>query len=144
MRLLFSDYPPEEQARARVPGSVALDPKTLATRGRELRLQVLGEQPSSRDASSEAHAAHGSIQDTHYFGVLWSNPELSLKHRCLVLLGVICGSCRMDDAEMWFGAALRLGWTQEELEEVLLSAGIYCGELTYARGRRALLSTLQR
>ena len=80
--------------------------------------------------------------DSHYFGVLSSNTDLSLKHRCIVLLGILCGSNRLHDAEMWFGAALRLGYQPEELEEVVLSAGAYCGELTYSRAREALAAAL--
>ena len=66
-----------------------------------------------------------------------------LKQRVLVLLGVIFGSNRLDDAEQWFAAALRLGCSSDDLEEFLLSAGAYCGELCYARGRRALQAALQ-
>ena len=40
--------------------------------------------------------------ESHYFGVLWGNQDLSLQQRCLVLLGVLCGANRMHDAEIWF------------------------------------------
>ena len=54
----------------------------------------------------------------------------------------MCGSNRLHDAETWFGAALRLGYQPHELEEVVLSAGAYCGELTYSRARQALAAAI--
>lgn len=112
----------------------------LIARGRELRARVLGEQGS--DSATGAHGAHERMLDSHYFGVLWSNTDLTLKHRCLVLLGVMCGANRLDDAQTWFAAALRLGYRADELEEVVLSAGAYCGELTYSKARMALRAAL--
>ena len=135
---------PEPEARQR--RSNSLSPPAapdLVPRG-PLRARVLGPELRHDGKDSAACAAHERMQDTHYFGVLWGNDELSLKQRVLVLLGVICGSNRLDDAATWFAAALRLGCEREELEEVLLSAGIYCGELNYARARRALLDALER
>lgn len=111
----------------------------LLARGRELRLKVLGE--SRRDsAAGSAHEAHERLLDSHYFGVLWSNTDLTLKQRCLVLLAILCGANRLDDASTWFAAALRLGYKPDELEEFVLCVGVYCGELTYSCVRRALLS----
>ena len=133
---------PEPEARQRAVNPPAAGSVDLERRGRELRIRVLGEVPESVSSQSEAHKAHERIRDTHYFGVLWSNTDLSLRQRALVLIAVICGSNRMDDAETWFAAALRVGCQSEELEEVLLAAAIYCGELTYARARRALISVL--
>lgn len=124
--------------------AVSTPPTNLLENGKALRQRVLGKAAAAHEpADSPAYAAHERMQETHYFGVLWSNTDLTLKQRVLVLLGVMCGSNRMDDAELWFGAALRLGCTSEELEELLLSAGAYCGELSYTRGRRALQAALR-
>lgn len=123
--------------------AVSTPPTNLAENGRALRQKILGETADTGSTGDSAHAAHARMLDSHYFGVLWSNTDLSLKQRVLVLLGVIFGSNRLDDAEQWFAAALRLGCSSDELEEFLLSAGAYCGELCYARGRRALQAALQ-
>lgn len=112
----------------------------LVVRGQELRHRVLGDWLEDKTQSS--HGAHERMQDSHYFGVLWSNEDLTLKHRCLVLLGVLCGANRLNEAPTWFSAALRLGCTAEELEEVVLSAAAYCGELVYTPLRKALLGVL--
>lgn len=117
-------------------------PGDLISRGRELRRRVLGESPPVEEPAHAAHAVHERAQDSHYFGMLWSNTDLTLEQRSIVLLGVICGSNRMDDAEIWLAAALRVGCKREELEEILLSAAFYCGELVYARARRAFLSVI--
>jgi 4-carboxymuconolactone decarboxylase len=142
MRAALQDIPePGARQRAVNPKADAT-PTDLARQGRELRQRVLGEISADDDSRSEAHQAHARIQDTHYFGVLWANGDLTLRQRALVLIGVMCGSNRLHDAETWFAAALRVGCQQEEIEEVLLSAAIYCGELTYASARKALLSAV--
>lgn len=117
-------------------------PSDLVASGSALRRKILGVSATQASPSSAVHDAHERMQDTHYFGVLWANTDLTLKQRALVLLGVICGANRMHDAERWFAAALRLGCTAEELEELLLSAGVYCGELAYAEARHAFLSAM--
>lgn len=109
----------------------------IAARGKELRLRVLGPQ-SERLRPSQAQLAHDRMVDSHYFGVLWSNTDLDLKQRCLVLLGVMCGANRLRDAEIWFGAALRLGYSPDELHEFALTAGVYCGELIYSQVLEAI------
>lgn len=134
---------PEPAARERAANQPLPDRDAIERRGRELRLRVLGALPGGSATESGAFRAHEQMLDTHMFGVLWSNPDLSLRQRALVLIGIICGSNRMDDAEIWFAAALRVGCTTEELEEVLLSASLYCGELMYARARRALLGAIE-
>ena len=134
---------PEAAARERAvnPPSSG-QPVDLESRGRELRKRVLGEASDRGSAESDAYKVYARMRDTHYFGMLWSNPDLSLRQRALVLIGVICGSNRLDDAETWFGAALRVGCQRDELEDALLAASLYCGELVYARVRRALLNVV--
>jgi 4-carboxymuconolactone decarboxylase len=131
---------PEGEGRVQSKSQPASEPGDLARRGRELRRLVLGDQPEEKARS--AYQAHENMQESHYFGVLWANEDLTLKHRCLVLLGILCGSNRLEDAPMWFNAALRLGCTAEELQEVALSAAAYCGELIYSRVHAALLEAL--
>lgn len=132
---------PEAEARSSE-ASISDAAGDLAERGRQIRKKLFGEQTPGATSESGAHAAHERALDTHYFGVLWSNMDLTLKERCFVLLGVMCGSNKMDDAELWIGAALRAGCQREEIEEILLSAAFYCGELIYAGARRALLAVL--
>lgn len=120
---------PEEAAR--IPAHYSDDaPKDLDQRGAALMVR-LGIAPVRSTPDGSAHAAHADIQRTHYFGVLWSNTELGLRERALVLLGVICGCGRTTGAARHFALARKAGCTAEDIEEVLLSAGIYCGELVY-------------
>lgn len=136
VRAALSDIPEAAVGQSPVSEAPATS-EALVARGRELRLRVLGQSASNAEAT-DTQRAHERMVDSHYFGVLWSNADLTLKHRCLVLLGVMCGSNRMHDAQTWFGAALRLGYSPQELEEVVLSAGAYCGELTFSHARQAL------
>lgn len=130
-----------ESAGEQSPQATSAVEVDLAARGRELRRKVLGDVPEVDLQGS--HLAHERMQDSHYFGVLWANTDLTLQHRCLVLLGILCGANRLDDAPVWFAAALRLGCPSEKLEDVVLSAAAYCGELVYATVRKALLKALE-
>ena len=141
VRAALADIPEAQAREGEAAPQVQSSSVDLVARGRELRARVLGE-PSSGNSVTGAHGAHERMLDSHYFGVLWSNTDLTLKHRCLVLLGVMCGANRLYDAQTWFAAALRLGYRPDELEEVVLSAGAYCGELTYSSARTALRAAL--
>jgi 4-carboxymuconolactone decarboxylase len=132
---------PEQEARRPAPLGAGPGTVDLASRGREIRARVLG--PSTRASASGAVQAHEDMLDSHYFGVLWANEDLSLRERCLVVLGVMCGARSLDDAEQWFGAALRLGYTVEQMEDFALNSAAYCGELSYARLIQALASAVK-
>jgi 4-carboxymuconolactone decarboxylase len=139
LAVLQENQTPEESlASINEPVDASVD---LVARGQEIRRSLFGAQPERSDTST-AHQAHERMIDSHYFGVLWSNADLTLKQRCLVLLGVMCGSNRMNDAQTWFAAALRLGYQPAELGEVVLSAGAYCGELTYSHAQQALTAAI--
>ena len=142
VRAALKDIPDAEPQPPALPATPS-SPADMLKRGQELRARLFGDRGVAADMTL-AQQAHERMLDSHYFGLLWSNTDLSLKQRCLVLLGIMCGANRLDDAEMWFGAALRLGHSPEELDEVVLSAGAYCGELTYSRARQALASALNR
>ena len=61
------------------------------------------------------------------FGALWTRPGLDLKTRALIC--VISDTCmgREPELELHLRMALRQGWTEEELTEVLLHLSGYVG-----------------
>jgi 4-carboxymuconolactone decarboxylase len=103
----------------------------LYKKGAAMRRQLMG------DAAVEA-AAKGIYSDPvmqkfievateTVFGALWTRPGLDLKTRALIC--VISDTCmgREPELALHLRMALRQGWTEEELTEVLLHLSGYVG-----------------
>ena len=67
------------------------------------------------------------VATTSVFGALWARPGLDLKTRALVVM--ISDACTGQEAELHIHMifALKQGWTQEEISEVLLQLMGYIG-----------------
>jgi len=61
------------------------------------------------------------------FGALWSRPGLDLKTRTLVCVVSDAATGRDPELAIHLRMALRQGWTEEELTEVLLHLSGYVG-----------------
>ena len=61
------------------------------------------------------------------FGVLWTRPGLDLKTRTLVCVVSDAATGRYPELDIHLRFALRQGWTEEELTEVLLHLVGYVG-----------------
>jgi 4-carboxymuconolactone decarboxylase len=61
------------------------------------------------------------------FGALWSRPGLDLKTRTLVCVVSDAATGREPELAIHLRMALRQGWTEEELTEVLLHLSGYVG-----------------
>ena len=67
------------------------------------------------------------VATTSVFGALWARPGLDLKTRALVVM--VSDACTGQEAELHIHMifALKQGWTQEEIVEVLLQLMGYVG-----------------
>lgn len=61
------------------------------------------------------------------FGLLWSRPGLDLKTRTLVCVVSDASTGRYPELDIHLRFALKQGWTEEELTEVLLQLTGYVG-----------------
>lgn len=61
------------------------------------------------------------------FGALWTRPGLDLKTRTLVCVVTDAATARFPELAIHLRMALRQGWTQEELTEVLFHLSGYVG-----------------
>jgi 4-carboxymuconolactone decarboxylase len=61
------------------------------------------------------------------FGALWTRPGLDLKTRTLVCVVSDAATGREPELAIHLRFALRQGWTEEELTEVLLQLAGYVG-----------------
>src|SRR5436305_14469362 len=61
------------------------------------------------------------------WGEIWSRPGLPRKTRSLLTLSMLVALNHEQEFRMHLKAALSIGITREEIQEVLLQAAIYCG-----------------
>ena len=100
-------------------------------RGREIRAELMGramvEDMANNTYNNPTMEKFGQYASEAVFGMLWSRSGLDLKLRTLIC--VISDTCtgRWPELKIHIHMALRLGWTEEELGEVLLHLAGYIG-----------------
>src|SRR6266404_1104616 len=108
---------------------VHMDERKRYEEGMKARRAVLGDAHVDR-AQKNRTAFNEPFQDliTHYaWCEIWSRPGLPRKTRSLLNLSMLVALNREPEIRMHLKAALALGITRDEIQEVLLQAAIYCG-----------------
>lgn len=103
--------------------------KELYERGLEIRKSVLGKEHVEK-ALASADDFSRPLQEliTEYcWGWAWSRETLPKKTRSIINLAMISALNRPHELKLHVKGALRNGLTREEIREVLLHVGIYCG-----------------
>src|SRR6266436_6185195 len=100
-------------------------------KGRELRRQLLGDAYVER-VNQTAYAdplmkKFIDLATETVFGALWTRPGLDLKTRTLVCVVSDAATGREPELAIHVRMALRQGWTEDELTEVLLHLSGYVG-----------------
>lgn len=97
--------------------------------GMTVRRAVLGDAHVDR-ATAATTTFTADFQDfiTRYaWGEIWTRPGLDRRTRsCITLTALVAGG-HLEELAMHVRAALRNGLTPEEIAEVLLQTGVYCG-----------------
>ena len=103
--------------------------EALYQKGMATRRKVLGEgHIAKRQASSDAYTKQQNELVTEVaWGTIWSRPQLPLKIRSLVTLGMLAALNRPDETKGHIGGALNNGATPEEIVEVFVQSAAYCG-----------------
>ena len=100
-------------------------------RGREIRRKLLGDdyvQQAERTTYSDPTMRKFiDLATETVFGALWSRPGLDLKTRTLVCVVSDAATGREPELAIHIRMALRQGWTEDELTEVLLHMSGYVG-----------------
>ena len=100
-------------------------------RGAALRRQLLGDDYVERiNKTMYADPTMRKFIDVAtetVFGALWARPGLDLKTRTLVCVVSDAATGRDPELAIHLRMALRQGWTEEELTEVLLHLSGYVG-----------------
>ena len=103
--------------------------KATYERGLEIRKSVLGKEFVEKSIAS-ADDFNRPLQElvTEYcWGAVWGRDGLDKKTRSIINLAMISALNRPHELKMHVKGALRNGLTREEIREVLLQVGIYCG-----------------
>ncbi len=106
-----------------------MDDEKRYEQGMKLRRAVLGDEHVDR-ATANINAFNEAFQDltTRFaWGEIWSRPELSKHSRSLITLAMLLALNRGPEFRLHVKAALNNGVSIEEIKEVILHAGIYCG-----------------
>jgi 4-carboxymuconolactone decarboxylase len=103
--------------------------KQTYERGLEIRKSVLGKEFVEKSIAS-ADDFNRPLQElvTEYcWGAVWGRDGLDKKTRSIINLAMISALNRPHELKMHVKGALRNGLTKEQIREVLLQVGIYCG-----------------
>ena len=103
----------------------------LYRKGAALRRQLLGDAAVERSAreiySDPVMKKFIDMATETVFGALWTRPGLDLKTRALVCVVSDAATGREPELGLHLRMALRQGWTEVELTEVLLHLSGYVG-----------------
>ena len=103
-----------------------VEPAALA-RGREIRRQVLGETHVSHSHAVDALSQPKTRLSEYVWSRIWGRPGLTLKQRSIANLAMLTALNRPRELRLHINGALNNGLTKEEISEVLLQSGVYCG-----------------
>ncbi|WP_272791934.1 MULTISPECIES: carboxymuconolactone decarboxylase family protein [unclassified Shinella] len=99
--------------------------------GMPIRREVLGDEYVDKSlASAEQDELRQALQQAVTalgWGATWSRQGLDLKTRSLITVAMLIALNRPRELETHLCGALNNGVTDEELRELLLHAGCYCG-----------------
>ena len=106
-----------------------MEDSELYKKGLEIRRDVLGKDYVDQ-ALAKIDEFNGPFQEfiTRYaWGEVWGRSGLTRRERSLITLAMLVALNREAEFRLHVRAAFRNGVTVEELRELLLHSGIYCG-----------------
>lgn len=98
-------------------------------KGLKIRTQVLGEAYVQRsiDNADDFTRPLQEMVTEYCWGHVWGREGLSLKERSMINLAMISALNRPHELKLHVRGALRNGLSREQIREILLQVGIYCG-----------------
>ena len=96
-------------------------------RGREIRRQVLGEKHVANSHAVDALSQPKTQLSEYVWSKIWARPGLTVQQRSIANLAMLTALNRPHELKLHVHGALNNGLTKEEISEVLLQTGVYCG-----------------
>lgn len=115
------------------------------TAGHAMRVRVLGEEHVRR-ATESTTAFTAPLQEMitrHAWGDVWQREGLDPKVRSLITVAMLVALGKPQELEGHVRGALRNGASADEIREVLLHAGVYCGLPAAAEAFRAAAKVVE-
>jgi len=106
-----------------------MDERKRYDEGMKMRRAVLGDAHVDRTLKnrSKFNEPFQELITRYAWGEIWSRPGLPKKTRSLLTLGMLIALNRNEEFRMHVKAALSIGVSREEIQEMLLQSAIYCG-----------------
>jgi 4-carboxymuconolactone decarboxylase len=105
------------------------DEKALYERGLKVRREVLGAEYVDKSvANADDFQRHFQEYVTkHCWGAVWTRPGLPRKTRSMLNLAMLAALGRSNELKLHLKGAVNNGVTKEEMAEIFLQVGVYCG-----------------
>jgi 4-carboxymuconolactone decarboxylase len=106
-----------------------MDDRERYEQGMKMRRAVLGDAhvDATLKNKNELTDVFQDFITRYAWGEIWSRPGLPKETRSLLTLAMMVALNRPDELRMHLRAALNIGITREQIQEVLLQTAIYCG-----------------
>ncbi|EEG09911.1 4-carboxymuconolactone decarboxylase [Pseudogulbenkiania ferrooxidans] len=106
-----------------------MDEKDRYENGMTVRRAVLGDAHVDRTLTkrNDFNTEFQEFITRYAWGDIWTRPGLPRHSRSLITIAMLIALNREDELRMHLKAAFNNGVTRDELKEVLMQSGIYCG-----------------
>lgn len=106
-----------------------MDERQRYDQGMKMRRAVLGDAhvDATLKNRNEFTDAFQEFLTRYAWGEVWSRPGLPAETRSMLTLAMLVALNRPDELRMHLRAALDIGVTREQIQEVLLQTALYCG-----------------
>jgi 4-carboxymuconolactone decarboxylase len=106
-----------------------MDERKRYDEGMKVRRAVLGDPHVNRSLKNrnEFNEPFQELITRYAWGEIWTRPGLPRKTRSLLTLSMLVALNRDQELRMHLKAALSIGVSRAEVQEVFLQAAIYCG-----------------
>jgi len=103
--------------------------QSMFDKGMEIRKAVLGAEyvETSLKNADDFNRPLQELLTEYCWGAVWGREGLPRKTRSMLNLAMLAALNRPHELKLHLRGALRNGVTKEEIREILLQAGVYCG-----------------
>ena len=122
------------------------DPSEWLARGREIQKKLWGARVASGGAGPpgmQLAPEFFQLVRQFCFGMFWGREGLDVKHRSLVTVSQLAALGKLEELKGHLRGALNVGWTKEELVEVMMHTAVYCGVPAGVNALNAAAEVLQ-
>ena len=98
-------------------------------KGLEQRRKVLGDEWVDRSLAglNDFNSEFQNFITRYVWGEIWTRPGLDERTRRCMVLGTMMALGRWEEFRLHVGAALRAGFAQDDIKEIILQQSVYCG-----------------